>query len=230
MAKEYKIPGWPGYTVDEDMNVYSYKSGQKKERSCRIMRNKPYVCLVNNGKYGYFSVQRLLFFASRGESPDSREAKKLYLFKDGTISDEKSHMEVAQRIKSESLGTRKDREAADTEKKVDKRYELLKHAIDLQREAIKNNSGTELFNFLMGQLDRILVYIRRYRRARKQEIKEAWTDACVQITMDLLSSHFIRGDIVLNTLHVAERIRINELKESRRNLTYVDNYDDENVM
>ena len=55
-------------------------------------------------------------------------------------------------------------------------------------------------------------------------------DACVQITMDVLSSHFIRGDIVLNTLHVAERIRINELKESRRNLTYVDNYDDEDVM
>lgn len=67
------------------------------------MRNKPFVCLINQGKYGYFSVQRLLFFASRGESPDSIEAKKLYLFKDGTISDEKSHMEVANRIKSESL-------------------------------------------------------------------------------------------------------------------------------
>lgn len=230
MAKEYDIPGWPGYTVDEDMKVYSYKKGQKRERRYRLMRNKPYVCLINQGKYGYFSVQRLLFFASRGESPDSFEAKKLYIFKDGTISDEKSHMEVANRIKSESLGTRKDREAADTEKKVEKRYELLKYAIDLQREAIKNDSGTELFDFLMAQLDRILVYIRRYRRVRKQEIKEAWTDACVQITMDLLSSHFIRGDIVLNTLHVAERIRFNEFKESRRNVTYVDNYDDENVM
>lgn len=30
MAKEYDIPGWPQYTVDEDMKVYSYKSGQKK--------------------------------------------------------------------------------------------------------------------------------------------------------------------------------------------------------
>ena len=39
-----------------------------------------------------------------------------------------------------------------------------------------------------------------------------------------------RGDIVLNTLHVAERIRLNEFKESRRSVTYVDNYDDENVM
>lgn len=230
MAKEYEIPGWPGYTVAEDGKVYSYKSGQKKERRYRLLRNKPFVCLINNGKYGYFSVQRLLFFASLGERPDSCEAKKLYIFKDGTISDANSHMEVANRIKSESIGTRKDREAADTENKVNKRYELLKHAIDLQREAIKNDSGTELFNFLMGQLDRILVYIRRYRRARKQEIKEAWTDACVQITMDVLSSHFIKGDIVLNTLHVAERIRLNELKESRRNLTYVDNYDDENVM
>lgn len=230
MAKEYEIPGWPGYTVSEDGRVYSYKSGQKKERRYRLLRNKPYVCLLNKGKYGYFSVQRLLFFASRGESPDSREAKKLYIFKDGTISDVRSHMEVANRIKSESLGTRKDREAADTENKVNKRYNLLKYAIDLQLEAIKNDSGTELFNFLMGQLDRIIVYIRRYRRARKQEIKEAWTDACVQITMEVLSSHFIKGDIVLNTLHVAERIRLNEFKESRRNLTYVDNYDDENVM
>lgn len=230
MEKEYEIPGWPGYTVSEDGKVYSYKSGQKKERRYRLLRNKPFVCLINNGKYGYFSVQRLLFFASRGERPDSCEAKKLYIFKDGTISDVKNHMEVANRIKSESLGTRKDREAADTEKKVEKRYELLKHAIDLQREAIKSNIGTELFNFLMGQLDRILVYIRRYRRVRKQEIKEAWTDACVQITMDLLSSHFIKGDIVLNTLHVAERIRLNEFKESRRSVTYVDNYDYENVM
>lgn len=230
MAKEYEIPGCPGYTVSEDGRVYSYKSGQKKERRYRLLRNKPYVCLLNKGKYGYFSVQRLLFFASRGESPDSREAKKLYIFKDGTISDVRSHMEVANRIKSESLGTRKDREAADTENKVNKRYNLLKYAIDLQLEAIKNDSGTELFNFLMGQLDRIIVYIRRYRRARKQEIKEAWTDACVQITMEVLSSHFIKGDIVLNTLHVAERIRLNEFKESRRNLTYVDNYDDENVM
>ena len=36
MAKEYEIPDFPGYTIDEDKKVYSYKKGQKKELSICI--------------------------------------------------------------------------------------------------------------------------------------------------------------------------------------------------
>ena len=72
MAKEYDIPDFTGYTIDEDKKVYSYKKGQKKELSICIKQGTSIVALIkNNGERKYLSVQRVYYFASRGISPDS---------------------------------------------------------------------------------------------------------------------------------------------------------------
>ena len=222
MAKEYEIPDFPGYTIDEDKKVYSYKKGKKKELSPRL---DGIIGLTNNkGERKYQSTQRLYYFASRGISPDSSQAKKMVIFQDGTVVDKKNYMEVVLRFKMESLGMKKDRIAADTKQKIDDRFKLLKFAIDLQYEAIEKNNGTKLFNFLIGQLDNALIHINRFTKVRKQQIKEAWTDACIQETRKVLSNHFIIGDIVRTTIKVAAHLRRKEIDKSKRTFTLTDNY------
>lgn len=222
MAKEYDIPDFTGYTIDENKKVYSYKKGKKKELSPRL---DGIVGLTNNkGERKYQSTQRLYYFASRGISPDSSQAKKMVILKDGTVVDKKNFMEVVLRFKMESLGMKKDRIAADTKQKIDDRFKLLKFAIDLQYEAIEKNNGTKLFNFLIGQLDNALIHINRFTKVRKQQIKEAWTDACIQETRKVLSNHFIIGDIVRTTIKVAAHLRRKEIDKSRRTEVLIDNY------
>ena len=225
MAKEYDIPGWPQYTVDEDMKVYSYKSGQKKQMKTHKVDNTDCLSLRNMGRHGVFSVQRLLFFSRRGINPDSSAAKKLRIYKNGEILDPNYHMEETRRIKAEKSVSKKDCAAADNAKKVRERIKMLKYAINLQYDAIKKNDGTELFNFLLGQLDNVLEYVHNYTIYRKQDIKEAWMDACLKKTQDLLSSHYIMGDIVRTTLKVAEHYKRKEIKRSKRTFTLIDNYD-----
>ena len=125
----------------------------------------------------------------------------------------------------ESLGMKKDRIAADTKQKIDDRFKLLKIAIDLQYEAIEKNNGTKLFNFLIGQLDNALIHINRFTKVRKQQIKEAWTDACIQETRKVLSNHFIIGDIVRTTIKVAAHLRRKEIDKSSRTEVLKENYD-----
>ena len=226
MAKEYDIPDFPGYTIDEDKKVYSYKKGKKKELSPYNKKGTSIVALIKyNGERKYPSVQRLYYFASRGISPDSSQAKNMVIFQDGTVADKKSYMEVVLRFKLESLGMKKDRIAADTQKKIDDRFKLLKIAIDLQYEAIEKNNGTKLFNFLIGQLDNALIHINRFTKVRKQQIKEAWTDACIQETRKVLSNHFIIGDIVRTTIKVAAHLRRKEINKSKRTMHLIENYD-----
>lgn len=222
MAKEYDIPDFTGYTIDENKKVYSYKKGKKKELSPRL---DGIVGLTNNkDERKYQSTQRLYYFASRGISPDSSQAKKMVIFQDGTVVDKKNYMEVVLRFKMESLGMKKDRIAADTKQKIDDRFKLLKFAIDLQYEAIEKNNGTKLFNFLIGQLDNALIHINRFTKVRKQQIKEAWTDACIQETRKVLSNHFIIGDIVRTTIKVAAHLRRKEIDKSSRTEVLKDNY------
>ena len=222
MAKEYEIPDFPGYTIDEDKKVYSYKKGKKKELSPRL---DGIIGLTNNkGERKYQSTQRLYYFASRGISPDSSQAKKMVIFQDGTVVDKKNFMDVVLRYKLESLGMKKDRIAADTKQKIDDRFKLLKLAIDLQYEAIEKNNGTKLFKFLIGQLDNALIHINRFTKVRKQQIKEAWTDACIQETRKVLSNHFIIGDIVRTTIKVAAHLRRKEIDKSSRTEVLIDNY------
>ena len=171
MAKEYEIPGWPKYTVDEDMKVYSYKSGQKKQMKTHKVDNTDCLSLRNKGRHGVFSVQRLLFFSRRGINPDSSAAKKLRIYKNGEILDPNYHMEETRRIKAEKSVSKKDCAAADNAKKVRERIKMLKYAINLQYDAIKKNDGTELFNFLLGQLDNVLEYVQHCTIYRKQDIK-----------------------------------------------------------
>ena len=122
MAKEYDIPDFPGYTIDEDKRVYSYKKKKKKELSICIKEGTSVVAIQkNNGERKHLSVQRLYYFASRGISPDSSQAKQIVIFQDGTVADKKSYMEVVLRFKLESLGMKKDRIAADTNQKIDDR-------------------------------------------------------------------------------------------------------------
>ena len=45
MAKEYEIPDFPGYTIDEDKKVYSYKKGKKKELSICIKEGTSVVAI-----------------------------------------------------------------------------------------------------------------------------------------------------------------------------------------
>ena len=224
MAKEYDIPGWPQYTVDEDMKVYSYKSGQKKLMKTHKVDNTDCLALRNKGRHVSFSVQRLLFFSRRGINPDSSAAKKLRIYKNEEILDPNYHMEEARRIKEERRGSKKDCDAADTAKKVRERIKMLKYAIDLQYDAIKKNDGTELFNFLLGQLDNVLEYVHHYTIYRKHDIKEAWMDACIKKTQDVISSHYIIGDIVRTTLKVAENLRRKEINKSKRTLDLIENY------
>ena len=222
MAKEYDIPDFPGYTIDEDKKVYSYKKGKKKELSPRL---DGIIGLTNNkGERKYQSTQRLYYFASRGISPDSSQAKNMVILQDGTVVDKKNFMDVVLRYKLESLGMKKDRIAADTKQKIDDRFKLLKLAIDLQYEAIEKNNGTKLFKFLIGQLDNALIHINRFTKVRKQQIKEAWTDACIQETRKVLSNHFIIGDIVRTTIKVAAHLRRKEIDKSKRTFTLTDNY------
>lgn len=222
MAKEYEIPDFAGYTIDEDKKVYSYKKGKKKELSPRL---DGIIGLTNNkGERKYQSTQRLYYFASRGISPDSSQAKNIVIFQDGTVVDKKNYMEVVLRYKLESLGMKKDRIAADTKQKIDDRFKLLKLAIDLQYEAIEKNNGTKLFKFLIGQLDNALIHINRFTKVRKQQIKEAWTDACIQETRKVLSNHFIIGDIVRTTIKVAAHLRRKEIDKSRKTEVLIDNY------
>lgn len=222
MAKEYDIPDFTGYTIDEDKKVYSYKKGKKKELSPRL---DGIIGLTNNkGERKYQSTQRLYYFASRGISPDSSQAKQMVIFQDGTVVDKKNYMEVVLRFKMESLGMKKDRIAADTKQKIDDRFKLLKFAIDLQYEAIEKNNGTKLFNFLIGQLDNALIHINRFTKVRKQQIKEAWTDACIQETRKVLSNHFIIGDIVRTTIKVAAHLRRKEIDKSIRTEVLKENY------
>ena len=134
-------------------------------------------------------------------------------------------MEETRRIKAEKSVSKKDCAAADNAKKVRERIKMLKYAINLQYDAIKKNDGTELFNFLLGQLDNVLEYVHHYTIYRKQDIKEAWMDACLKKTQDLLSSHYIMGDIVRTTLKVAEHYKRKEIKRSKRTFTLIDNYD-----
>ena len=223
MAKEYDIPDFPGYTIDEDKKVYSYKKGKKKELSPRL---DGIVGLTNNKRERkYLSVQRLYYFASRGISPDSSQAKQMVIFQDGTVVDKKNHIEVVLRYKLESLGMKKDRIAADTKQKIDERFKLLKFAIDLQYEAIEKNNGTKLFNFLIGQLDNALIHINRFTKVRKQQIKEAWTDACIQETRKVLSNHFIIGDIVRTTIKVAAHLKRKEIEKQKRTVDLIENCD-----
>ena len=225
MAKEYDIPDFPGYTIDEDKKVYSYKKGQKKELSICIKEGTSVVAMTkNNGERKHLSVPRVYYFASRGISPDSSQAKKMVIFQDGTVVDKKNYMEVVLRFKMESLGMKKDRIAADTQKKIDDRFKLLKFAIDLQYEAIEKNNGTKLFNFLIGQLDNALIHINRFTKVRKQQIKEAWIDACIQETRKVLSNHFIIGDIVRTTIKVAAHLRRKEIDKSKRTMDLIENY------
>lgn len=222
MAKEYDIPDFPGYTIDEDKKVYSYKKGKKKELSPRL---DGIIGLTNNkGERKYQSTQRLYYFASRGISPDSSQAKNMVILQDGTVVDKKNFMDVVLRYKLESLGMKKDRIAADTKQKIDDRFKLLKLAIDLQYEAIEKNNGTKLFKFLIGQLDNALIHINRFTKVRKQQIKEAWTDACIQETRKVLSNHFIIGDIVRTTIKVAAHLRRKEIDKSSRTEVLIDNY------
>lgn len=225
MAKEYDIPDFTGYTIDENKKVYSYKKGKKKELSICIKEGTSVVAMTNNnGERKHLSVPRVYYFASRGISPDSSQAKQMVIFQDGTVVDKKNYMEVVLRFKMESLGMKKDRIAADTQKKIDYRFKLLKFAIDLQYEAIEKNNGTKLFNFLIGQLDNALIHINRYTKIRKQQIKDAWTDACIQETRKVLSNHFIIGDIVRTTIKVAAHLRRKEIDKSSRTLNIIDNY------
>ena len=225
MAKEYDIPDFPGYTIDEDKKVYSYKKGKKKELSICIKEGTSVVAMTkNNGERKHLSVQRVYYFARHGISPDSSQAKKMVIFQDGTVVDKKNYMEVVLRFKMESLGMKKDRIAADTKQKIDDRFKLLKFAIDLQYEAIEKNNGTKLFNFLIGQLDNALIHINRFTKVRKQQIKEAWTDACIQETRKVLSNHFIIGDIVRTTIKVAAHLRRKEIDKSSRTEVLKDNY------
>ena len=222
MAKEYDIPDFTGYTIDEDKKVYSYKKGKKKELSPRL---DGIIGLTNNkGERKYQSTQRLYYFASRGISPDSSQAKNMVILQDGTVVDKKNFMDVVLRYKLESLGMKKDRIAADTKQKIDDRFKLLKLAIDLQYEAIEKNNGTKLFKFLIGQLDNALIHINRFTKVRKQQIKEAWTDACIQETRKVLSNHFIIGDIVRTTIKVAAHLRRKEIDKSSRTEVLIDNY------
>lgn len=223
MAKEYDIPDFPGYTIDEDKKVYSYKKGKKKELSPRL---DGIIGLTNNkGERKYLSVPRLYYFASRGISPESSQAKQMVILKDGTVVDKKNFMDVVLRFKMESLGMKKDRIAADTKQKIDDRFKLLKIAIDLQYEAIEKNNGTKLFKFLIGQLDNALIHINRFTKVRKEQIKEAWTDACIQETRKVLSNHFIIGDIVRTTIKVAAHLRRKEIDKSKRTEVLKENYD-----
>ena len=225
MAKEYDIPDFTGYTIDEDKKVYSYKKGKKKELSICIKEGTSVVAMTkNNGERKHLSVPRVYYFASRGISPDSSQAKKMVILKDGTVVDKKNFMEVVLRFKMESLGMKKDRIAADTKQKIDDRFKLLKFAIDLQYEAIEKNNGTKLFKFLIGQLDNALIHINRFTKVRKEQIKEAWTDACIQETRKVLSNHFIIGDIVRTTIKVAAHLRRKEIDKSRRTEVLIDNY------
>lgn len=225
MAKEYDIPDFTGYTIDENKKVYSYKKGKKKELSICIKEGTSVVAMTkNNGERKHLSVPRLYYFASRGISPDSSQAKQMVILKDGTVVDKKNFMEVVLRFKMESLGMKKDRIAADTKQKIDDRFKLLKLAIDLQYEAIEKNNGTKLFKFLIGQLDNALIHINRFTKVRKQQIKEAWTDACIQETRKVLSNHFIIGDIVRTTIKVAAHLRRKEIDKSRRTEVLIDNY------
>ena len=50
-------------------------------------------------------------------------------------------------------------------------------------------------------------------------------DGCLyQKTQDVISSHYIIGDIVRTTLKVAENLRRKEINKSKRTLDLIENY------
>lgn len=215
----YSIIGWNGYSVDDNLNVYSTKSGKEKQMSVYRQRKSGAVTIkLRDGKGGFrwFTPQRLYFAAKHGINPQ-KIPKSFNISKDCGVIDCVERMESIRQKKLDKSYENKQAKAADTQSKIDSRKELLIYSIKLQYEAICSGDYKDLLTWIIGQKENVGGYIAHYTYKRKKEIMDAWTDSAIYIVDKLKNSRYIIGDIVDRTRMRAEHLNAVERKRNALN-------------
>ena len=214
----YDIIGWDGYSIDDNLGVYSSKSGKEKPmKAYRVKKTDCYVIRLRNGrgKWGWFTPQRLYFAATHGIDP-TKIPRDFRIDKNCNVTDGNSHMERLRKIKSDKPYENKQAKAADTQEKIESRKELLIYSIKLQYEAIESNEYKDLLTWLIGQKENVGGYVAHYTYQRKKEIMDAWTDSAIYVVDKIKNSRYIIGDIVDRTRYRAEHLNKIERERNAR--------------
>lgn len=212
----YDILGWDGYSIDDNLGVYSSKSGKEKPmKAYRVKKTDCYVIRLRNGrgKWGWFTPQRLYFAATHGIDP-TKIPRDFRIDKNCNVTDGNSHMERLRKIKSDKPYENKQVAAADSQSKINERKQLLVYSVQLQYESIEKGDYKELLLWLIGQKNNVSEYIAHYSQKRKNEILEAWTDSAIYVVDKVKNSHYIIGDIVDRTRIRAEHLNAIERKRN----------------
>lgn len=214
----YNIVGWDGYSIDDNLGVYSSKSGKEKPmKAYRVKKTDCYVIRLRNGrgKWGWFTPQRLYFAATHGIDP-TKIPRDFRIDKNCNVTDGNSHMERLRKIKSDKPYENKQAKAADTQEKINSRKDLLIYSIKLQYEAIESNEYKDLLTWLIGQKENVGGYVAHYTYQRKKEIMDAWTDSAIYVVDKIKNSRYIIGDIVDRTRYRAEHLNKIERERNAR--------------
>ena len=212
----YNIVGWDGYSVDDDLNIYSSKSGKvTKMNTYRLRKSGAEIIRLRDGKGGFkwFTPQRLFFAATHGIDPQ-KIPKNFKISKDCDVIDCVARMESIRQKKLNKSYENKQAKAADTQEKIESRKELLIYSIKLQYEAIESNEYKDLLTWLIGQKENVGGYVAHYTYQRKKEIMDAWTDSAIYVVDKVKNSHYIVGDIVDRTRIRAEHLNAVERKRN----------------
>lgn len=211
----YDILGWDGYSVDDDLNIYSSKGGKDKKMCTYLLKNKDtYIIRLRDGKGGckWFTPQRLYFAATHGIDPQ-KIPKEFIIDKNCNVVCREAYMETLRQMKKNKSYENKQAKAADTQEKIDSRKDLLIYSIKLQYKAIVSNEYKDLLTWLIGQKEDVGGYVAHYTYQRKKEIMDAWTDSAIYVVDKIKNSRYIVGDIVDRTRYRAEHL--NKIERDR---------------
>ena len=214
----YDILGWDGYSVDDDLNIYSSKGGKDKKMCTYLLKNKDtYIIRLRDGKGGckWFTPQRLYFAATHGIDPQ-KIPKEFIIDKNCNVVCRESYMETLRQMKKNKSYENKQAKAADTQEKIDSRKDLLIYSIKLQYKAIVSNEYKDLLTWLIGQKENVGGYVAHYTYQRKKELMGAWIDSAIYVVDKIKNSRYIVGDIVDRTRLRAEHLNKIERERNAR--------------
>lgn len=77
MTRVKHIPGWPGYGITENGNVYSFKSKKFLKAFFNKQRKRKIIDLCLNGKSHQQDIIVLLLITFKGPRPEGHEASQV---------------------------------------------------------------------------------------------------------------------------------------------------------
>lgn len=209
-----EVPGFPGYTVDTNLTVRTYKRNEPKEMTVQSNGNVP---LVKEGARYQFSPAKLKYCAEHNIVPTEIDGDQFIITKDGKVV-----------FRDEFIGTGtpyRDKnmlpvEGFRSKRKAQKALRLLTMGLTAQRKTLRESNPLYIADFLKENKELIISHIRKYM-SLKREVGEL--DRRFDELAALVADKYYKNFIVKASLHIsAAREMATLIKEEKENPKKID--------